>query len=657
MLSPRRLVFFCAVLFALSLSVAAFSEQRVSYAQYAQLGYVPGQVLVKFKGGTSETLKASIHKLNGAKAFKQARYGGYAVADFARNANVARVVAAYRRNRSVLWAEPNYLCRAQMVPNDPLYFRQWDLSNPVTGGIHMEGAWDYTLGDPSVKVAVLDTGVAYEDYDSDHDGLLEYMKAPDLGETRFAPGFDFVNGDSHANDDEGHGTHVTGTIAQSTNNNLGCAGVAPNVTIMPVKVLDEFGSGTYEAVANGIYFAANQGAKVINMSLGGYYDAQSLRDACWYAYTRGVTIVAATGNDGASSISYPAGFDESVIAVGATDFNNERTGYSNYGTSLDFSPLSYGLDLMAPGGDSAHDYNEDGFTDGILQQTLVFMVDPFTGEYTINPLVFDYEAWDGTSMGSPHVAGVAALLVSVGITSPSEVRRFLQNTATDLNTAGYDLQTGWGLVNAEEAVYQALLSLGPSGPDAYAGADQTTTDFDGDGMEPVILDGTASSSAPGFPIVAYEWWENGILLGAGPVLNPRFSVGSHGVALLVRDSLNRSDTDMVVVTVNPGPPIVRVLGIDVITQLRYGKKYIVAIVTVVDGPRRPVYRARVYGRFTGTSSKTMTPAYTNTLGQVTFTLGAYKVGAYTFTVTNVTKSGATYRPDLNVETSDSITFR
>ena len=163
------------------------------------------------------------------------------------------------------------------VPDDPYFRYQWNLYNKVTGGIGMEKAWAIETGDPNVIIAVLDSGVAFEDYD-------DYKQAPDLAQTRFVPGYDFVNDDEHPNDDNGHGTHVTGTIAQSTNNRLGVAGVAFGCSIMPVKIIDANGLGDHFTIAQGIYFAINHGARVINLSLGGRGSSVTLERALKSAY-------------------------------------------------------------------------------------------------------------------------------------------------------------------------------------------------------------------------------------------------------------------------------------------------------------------------------------------------------------------------------------
>jgi serine protease len=347
-----------------------------------------------------------------------------------------QVVLLYGARGDVEYAEPDYVAYAFYIPNDTYYQYQWNLGGGVSGHINTESAWNISNGS-GVTIAVIDTGVAYENYS---DGTGRYYQAPDFSGTRFVAGYDFVNNDSHPNDDNGHGTHVAGTVAESTGNNEGVAGVAHGAQIMPVKALDSRGRGSYSDIADAIRFAADHGADVINLSLGGSSNSRTLEDAVSYAYGKGVVIVAAAGNNGRSSVSYPARYDDYVIAVGATRYDERRASYSNYGSSLD---------IMAPGGDTRVDQNGDGYGDGILQQT-------FSGT-TGN---FGYYFYQGTSMAAPHVAGVAALVISNGnATTPSSVRAALESTAKDLGPAGRDNGFGHGLVNAYEALQW---SNGPS---------------------------------------------------------------------------------------------------------------------------------------------------------------------------------------------------
>jgi serine protease len=355
------------------------------------------------------------------------------------NGQVAAHVRALSAREDIEYVEPNYIAHALWAPNDIYYKLQWHLDNPAYGGVEAEDAWQL-IGAPDglpgpgqgAIVAVVDTGIAYEDFST---GTKRYYKAPDLAATCFVPGYDYIENDNHPNDDNAHGTHVAGTIAQSTNNEIGVAGLAFKTCLMPVKVLAQNGSGSYTAVANGIRFAADHGADVINLSLGGPASTV-LRDAVKYAYDAGVTVVAASGNESRRVVSYPAAYDSYVIAVGATRYNETRASYSNYGTSLD---------LVAPGGDLTRDDNHDGYRDGVLQQTF----NPNTRDTS----AFGYWFFNGTSMAAPHVAAVAALVIANrNATTPADVRTALQSTADDLGKRGRDDQFGYGIVNAVKAL-------------------------------------------------------------------------------------------------------------------------------------------------------------------------------------------------------------
>jgi serine protease len=366
-------------------------------------------------------------------AASQPELAGLYVAKFDPKNDPNLVAAAYTGNPSVVYAEPNFyayaddgpLAPVRMTPNDPYFAYQWNF--PL---IQMPQAWDTSNGQ-GVLVAELDTGVAYETYDV-------YQQAPDLANTRFLPGYDFVNGDTHANDDEGHGTHVAGTIAQSTNNGIGVAGVAYGATLMPVKVLDANGQGSYDTIAQGIVYAANQGVKIINMSLSGKGGSNALLEAVDYATRKGVLVIAAAGNSG-GPVEYPAAYD-GVLAIGAVGYDQKRTDYSNFGSQVD---------LVAPGGNTNVDLNGDGYPDGILQQT-------FQG----SPTSFGFYFYEGTSMATPHVSGVAALLFARNPSATAaQVRQALQTTALNLGTGCPEC--GSGLVQAANALI--AIGGGPTG--------------------------------------------------------------------------------------------------------------------------------------------------------------------------------------------------
>ena len=300
--------------------------------------------------------------------------------------------------------EPNYVYKAFDVPNDPEYSQQWNLRS-----INIESAWDETKGS-GVTVAVIDTGIS---------------PVPDLKSTKFVKGYDFVNDRIEAFDDSGHGTHVAGTIAQSTNNNYGVAGVAYEASLMPLKVLGGSGGGTVADIAEAIRFAADNGADVINMSLGGPGESQLMEEAINYAYNKGVFIVAAAGNADENSASYPARYPH-VVGVAALDSTGAKAPYSNFGA---------GVDISAPGGSEAGK---------ILQNT----IDPETGEGI-------FVGYQGTSMAAPHVAGVAALVKAAGVKEPQEVLSVLKQSARVIKEDPLN-HFGAGHLDAAAAVKLAL---------------------------------------------------------------------------------------------------------------------------------------------------------------------------------------------------------
>lgn len=316
----------------------------------------------------------------------------------------------------VEYVEPNYIMRVYAAPNDPYYTYQWNMQQ-----LRIPEAWDITMGRPEVKVAVIDSGVAY--------------KLDDFADTHFdlQNDWDFVANDDDAYDEHSHGTHCTGTIAQSSNNNNGTIGIAPNVTILPLRAMGATGVGVVSDIADALIWAADHGAHIVTLSLGGGGYTNVMNNALRYAYEKGITIFAASGNDGSGSVSYPAAYDNYVIAVGAVRYDKQKARYSQYGNSLD---------IVAPGGDMSVDQNGDGYGDGILQQTIVGRRF-FRTDYT--PV---YAFYEGTSMASPHAAGVAALLKSYNFNAtPDQIRAAIENTAEDLGSSGWDNRHGHGLIN------------------------------------------------------------------------------------------------------------------------------------------------------------------------------------------------------------------
>ena len=292
---------------------------------------VLGQVLVKFKPDTSQNTIDSELKRHGAKVTDQVAAIGVLVLAVPQNAE-NRIITALLRNPNVEFAEADYLAFATAVP-DTYFNNQWGMENvgqkingvagKVDADINAPTAWVTTLG--GVKVAILDTGI-----NESHSDLTGKIVAHQ----------DFTGSSSSYNDVYGHGTHVAGIVAANTNNGKGVAGVCPQCLLLNGKVLNDSGSGAYSWIANGITWATNDGAKVINMSLGGSTSSRTLQNAVNYAWNNGVVITAAAGTSNNPSKTYPAAYTN-AIAVAATDNQDKRAYFSSYGAKW--------VDVAAPG--------------------------------------------------------------------------------------------------------------------------------------------------------------------------------------------------------------------------------------------------------------------------------------------------------------------
>lgn len=369
-----------------------------------------GEIIVKFREGTNARVETRVHLREDGLPVEE--LGEAQKVDLPDGTSIEEAVRDYEAHGVVEYAEPNHILRVAALPNDPELGSQWAL---VT--IRAAAAWGLALGEPSVIVAVIDTGVR--------------ASHPDLA-GQVLPGYDFVNQDSNADDDHGHGTLIAGVIAARYNNNVGVSGLAPGVRILPIKALSANGIGTDFDVAKGIRWAADKGAKIVNLSLGGPEESKSMQEAVDYAHARGVTVIAAAGNEGKSSIYYPAA-GRNVIAVGATDRSDRRAGFSNYGK---------GLSVTAPG--------------------VAVLTTSYKG---------DYSYVSGTSIATPHVAGLAALMVSRNPSLvPDQVQDLMQRATADLGKGGWDAEFGHGRIDAPGAVQRAAAAPGSGGSTSGSGA-------------------------------------------------------------------------------------------------------------------------------------------------------------------------------------------
>jgi serine protease len=330
----------------------------------------------------------------------------------------AAALEALRVRPEVVFAEPVVkVHKLSVTPDDPLFGKQWHLR--AAGA---PAAWEAARG-KGVTVAVLDTGVAPLD---------------DFDKARILPGRSFVPGGkrSDAIDDHGHGTHVAGTIAESTGNGVGGAGMAPQARILPLKVLGADGSGTSAGIADAIRYAADHGAQVLNLSLGGGARSEAMARAVAYARRKGCLVVCAAGNEGARRVSFPAAYP-GAMAVSAVGPQGSIAPYSSFGPEVA---------IAAPGGDKSQ-----GEESGVLQQT----IDESGGAA--------YRWFQGTSMAAPHVAGAAALVYSLGVNNPSAVQSLLEGAAAPgkaLGPAPASELYGAGLLDVGGAVRTATLWWG-----------------------------------------------------------------------------------------------------------------------------------------------------------------------------------------------------
>ncbi|PEF61033.1 S8 family peptidase [Bacillus cereus] len=387
---------FCYVFTSLFvLLFSFFSFTSALKADKKQVDYVPNQLIVKFKGSPPQKSIQDFHKSVGTIVLSKDDTLGFEVVQFDKG-TIQEKMKAYKNNPDVEYAEPNYYFHALWTPNDPSFKQQYGLVR-----IQAPQAWDTQRSDASVKIAIVDTGVQ-----GSHPDLI----------SKVIYGHDYVDNDNISDDGNGHGTHCAGIAAALTNNKIGIAGVAPQASIYAVRVLNNQGSGTLDNVAKGIKEAADSGAKVISLSLGAPNGGTALQQAIQYAWNKGAVIVAAAGNTGNTAPSYPA-YYANAISVASTDSNDKKSSFSTYGTWVD---------VAAPGSNIYSTYKGNS-----------------------------YQTLSGTSMATPHVAGLAALLAKKGYTN-TQIRQIIEKSADKITGTGTYWQNG--RINANKAV-NTILSI------------------------------------------------------------------------------------------------------------------------------------------------------------------------------------------------------
>lgn len=407
-------------------TIGFYSALRKSHQEYAS-----DRIMVKFKPMISEQAAAAVVQATDSQIIKKISQLNIFIIKTPQETPVEEMLYTFERNPDVEYAELDYKTHITITPNDILFEYQYSLSNQgqaigIPGSpqgknsadIKATAGWEETKGLEEVIIAIIDTGVD--------------LKHPDLINKLYSDGYDFVNDDDEADDDHGHGTHVAGIAAAETDNNEGIAGVAWNCKIIPVKVMDAEGEGYYSWMISGIDYAVQQGADVINLSLGGDVDSANLKNILKAAYENDVFVVASAGNDN-NPVLYPAAYDEYCLAVAASDYDDLRPEWSNFGPEVD---------VAAPG-----------------VRILSCVPTWFWG-----PGSLPYAFSTGTSMAAPHAAGLAALIKGIKTwLSPSDILNIIRYTSDDINQGehpGKDDYIGFGRINMEKALVPIKITGG-----------------------------------------------------------------------------------------------------------------------------------------------------------------------------------------------------
>lgn len=615
----RLFMVFCLTFSLVSFAVPTFASNTTGAGRPVSKPvpiseFAVDQILVKFKDSVEDDVAQQIHKKHGCRCVGKINKLNIHVVSV-NPGQAKQKLKAYQEEYAVEYAEPDYVVKAIETPNDPYFDVQWGMLN-----IRAPEAWDVTNGAAATTVAILDTGI-----DQDHEDLAKVISNANFTSS------------GTVDDNYGHGTHVGGIAAAATNNGKGVAGVGYACSLMNVKVLGDNGSGYDSWVANGIVWAADNGADVINMSLGGSYPSSTLEAAVNYAWGKGVVVVAAAGNDGDTNPEYPAAY-QNCIAVVATDQNDSKAGFSNYGDWVDIAAPGVNTFSTLPN----HRHRLQGFAGR------------------------DYGYLSGTSMASPHAAGAAALVVAAGITDSNgngrvndEVRQVLEGTAKDLGDPGKDQVYGYGLVDAAAAV----TAVAPPGPSVNVNLSSDKTSYvsgtDTNAVLTAMVKDETGSTISGLNSTAFVTSLNGSPIAVTfsetsipGVYTANLDIsgladGSYTVEVTVTDSRGVSGTGSTAFSIGSAPSEPTTASVDSILYTteggRFGTQHLLITATIVDDFGNPIAGASVsIGLYRDGSLVKSFTGTTGTNGTVTFKLTNASPGTYTSIVTGVTAEGLTW---------------
>ena len=604
-------------------------------------GFVPGELILELKPG------ADPHGIAGALSAQVDRVLLSGDAFVLRIAGDPKALAAVARVLpGVRSAEPNWVRvlhdhpTGLPKPNDTDFGLKWDLFNdgslsdgsdtPTHGAdINWLGAYNTLKGESltATVIAVLDTGI-----DASH---------PDLND-KLIPGWDFISNDSSPQDGYGHGTHVAGIAAAETNNGIGTAGVgfAAALRIMPIKVCDDNGQCPSDAIANGITFAASNGAKVINMSFGGSEISSVEQTAINNAHSGGVLIIASAGNSNVATENFPAAY-EPVMAIAATDWDDGRASYSNYGSGW--------VDLAAPGGDMGTYDDPEGIYS--TMPTYNVFLNSCRAMGLLSPCYdLNYDQLAGTSMAAPQVAGAAALLFAINAGSNTDIRSLIQNNAEAVAGTG----TLWA--NGRLDIGAAVAAV--RGVDAFPSVIVTNPANNSTVSGTVVVTATATDDRG---VAQVEFFVNNARIGvvdadgsdgwSATWDTTTYSEGIHTVSATATDTGSQTSSHSVTVTVgNTAPSTMHVADLDG-GAVSKGSSWTANVTILVrDSGGNAVVNATVSGAWSNGASGSAS-CRTNSAGTCTVSKSSIpkRTTSVKFTVTGVSLGSFTYDPTANTD--------